>query len=171
MEFDSNFWVLVSFLLFVGLLAYFRVPGKVLAALDRRGENIGKELLEAKELRQEAQNLLASWRRRQKEAESEREEILAHANQEAERLVAETRAEMSLYAERQLAMTEARIAQSRRRAEAELRDMAVEAAVQAVRAVLQDGAARPPEEDAVEADMQALAQALQESVAGRGREV
>ena len=45
MEFDSNFWVLVSFLLFVGLLAYFRVPGRLTAALDRRGEKICRNII------------------------------------------------------------------------------------------------------------------------------
>ena len=170
MELDSNFWVLVSFLLFVGLLFHFRVPGKVLAALDRRGADIDRELTEAKELRQEAQNMLAAWRRRQKEAEGDRETILSQANAEAERLVAEARAEMRLYGERQSAMAEARIRQSRRRAEEELRGMAVEAAVQAARAVLREGAAGAPNDDALEADIRTLAGALESGAMGRGRE-
>lgn len=170
MAFDSNFWVLVSFLLFVGLLAYFRVPAKVLAALDKRGADIDRELTEAKQLRQEAQNMLAAWRRRQKEAEDEREAILTQANRDAERLVADARAEMRRHADRQMAMAEARIRQSKLRAEAELRGMAVEAAVQAVRAVLQSGEAGTPDEAAEDADIEALAEALRTSV-GQRREM
>ena len=163
MSLDSSFWVLVSFLLFVGLLFWFRVPPKVLAALDKRAANISKELEEARELRQEAQNMLASWNRRQKQAEAEKEEIIAQANREAERLLAEARTAMAVQAERQRNMNEARIRQAGLRAEAELRAAAVEAAVQAARAVLQEGTGAP-DDTALEADFQALAKALPESL-------
>ena len=159
MTFDSSFWVLVSFLLFVGLLFWFRVPSRVLEALDKRAAGIGRELDEARELRQEAQNMLASWNLRQKQAEAEKEEIVAQAGREAERLLAEARTAMAVQAERQRKMNEARIRQAGLRAEAELRGVAVEAAVRAVRAVLREGAS-VPDDAALEADFQALAQAL-----------
>ena len=170
MSFDSSFWVMVSFLLFVGMLFYFRVPSRAIGALDQRAENIGKELQEAKELRQEAQNLLASYRRKQKEAESETEEILAQANREAERLVAESREEMVLQSERQLAMTEARIHQSEMRAKAELRSMAVSVAVDAARRVLQEQATQAPSDASLEESIRTLSHALPEGLA-RARDV
>ena len=164
MEFDSNFWVLLSFLLFVGLLLYFRVPAMALAALDKRAAGIDRELREAKHLRHEAQNMLAAWRRRQKEAESERADILSQAEAEAERLAEESRAAMSRHAERQAALAEARIRQSAARAEAEMRALAVETAVEAARLILRDARLGFPQSTSLEAEFRPLVEAV---VSGR----
>ena len=164
MEFDSNFWVLLSFLLFVGLLLYFRVPAMALAALDKRAAGIDRELREAKQLRHEAQNMLAAWRRRQKEAENERAEILSQAEAEAERLAEESRAAMARHAERQAALAEARIRQSTARAEAEMRALAVETAVEAARLILRDARLDLPQSASLEAEFRPLVEAL---VSGR----
>ncbi len=50
-----EFWVAVSFVMFVGLLIYLGVPGKITAALDARADRIANELAEANRLREEAQ--------------------------------------------------------------------------------------------------------------------
>lgn len=157
---DSSFWVLISFLLFVGLVSYFRIPRKVLDALDKRGTGISNELHEAKALRQEAQNMLASYRRKQKEAEKETEEILAQAEREADRLVTEGRAEIDLHTKRQIAMTDERIRQSQQRAEAELRSLAVETAVQAAQTILREQAASTTGDATIEESIRALSKAL-----------
>ena len=41
---DPGFWVGVSFLLFVALIIYLKVPGKVTKALDDRADGIREEL-------------------------------------------------------------------------------------------------------------------------------
>ena len=38
--FDATFWVAVSFVIFFGLLIYFKVPQKVKTALDENIKNI-----------------------------------------------------------------------------------------------------------------------------------
>ena len=164
MSFDSSFWVLTSFVLFVGLVCYFRVPWRIIEALDARAAGIGKELQEATELRQEAQNVLASYRRKQKEAESETEEILAQANREADRLVEETRAQIAAASQRSLEMTLARIERAELRASEELRALAVEAAVEAVRSILQENMAQIPNDASIEESIKALAKALPQGV-------
>ena len=50
---DANFWVAVTFFAFVGLVFYFGVPGMVISALDKRSDDIAKELEEARKLAQE----------------------------------------------------------------------------------------------------------------------
>ncbi|MCY4034981.1 MAG: F0F1 ATP synthase subunit B [Hyphomicrobiales bacterium] len=164
MSFDSSFWVLVSFLLFVGLVFYFRIPWRVLEALDARAANIGKELREATELRQDAQNTLASYRRKQKEAESETEEILAQANREAERLAEEMRAQIAATSQRSLEMTLARIERAELRASEELRALAVEAAVEAVRSILQENTIQVSSDASIEESIAALSKALPQGV-------
>lgn len=164
MSFDSSFWVLTSFVLFVGLICYFRVPWRVLEALDARAAGIGKELQEAMELRQEAQNVLASHRRKQKEAESETEEILAQANREAERLVEETRAQIAAASQRALEMTLARIERAELRASEELRALAVESAIEAVHSILQENITHVSSDASIEESIATLSKALPQGV-------
>ena len=53
------FWALVSLFIFIGIVIYYGVPGMIVRALDGRADRIGKELDEARQLREEAQALLA----------------------------------------------------------------------------------------------------------------
>ena len=64
---NTNFVVLLAFLLFVGLLIYLKVPGKLNGMLDERANGIQSELDEARSLREEAQSILAEYERKQKE--------------------------------------------------------------------------------------------------------
>ncbi len=66
---DATFWALVGLLIFIGIIAYAKVPGMISGALDKRADQIRNELEEAKKLREEAQQLLAEYQRKRKEAE------------------------------------------------------------------------------------------------------
>ena len=52
--------------------------------LDERADKIGKELAEAKKLREEAQALLAEYQKKRVEAEKDAANIVAQAKVEAE---------------------------------------------------------------------------------------
>ena len=47
MNLDATFWVAVSFVLFVGVLLYFKVPQKIFTALDESINKIKKDIEEA----------------------------------------------------------------------------------------------------------------------------
>jgi F-type H+-transporting ATPase subunit b len=66
MEFiyEAEFWVAVSFFIFIGVLLYLGVHKRVASALDARALRIGKELDEARRLREEAERLLVDYRRK-----------------------------------------------------------------------------------------------------------
>ena len=66
---NTDFVVLVSFLIFIGILFYFKVPAMIGGLLDKRAATIKSELEEARALREEAQTLLASYERKQKEVQ------------------------------------------------------------------------------------------------------
>ncbi len=57
---NTNFVVLIAFLVFVGILVWKKVPGMLGRMLDDRAQMIRNELDEARLLREEAQSLLAS---------------------------------------------------------------------------------------------------------------
>lgn len=80
---NTDFIVLLGFLLFIAVLFYFKVPGILAGLLDKRADQIKSELDEAKSLREEAQALLASYERKQKEVQVQADRIVATAKSEA----------------------------------------------------------------------------------------
>ena len=55
MTIDATFWVAISFILFIGLLIYFKIPQKVNEILNQLIFNIKNEIDESEKLRNEAQ--------------------------------------------------------------------------------------------------------------------
>src|SRR5262245_38010927 len=133
---EAEFWVAIAFLIFVGVLAYFRIHNRAVEALDQRSARIRAELDEARRLKQEAQALLAEYQRRQHEAESEAAAIIAGAKAEAERLAAEAKVRMEDFLARRTRMAETKIAQAEAQALADVRSAAAEAAVAAAEKIL-----------------------------------
>ena len=136
---NTDFVVLLAFLLFIGILVYFKVPTMVGGMLDKRAEGIKSELDEAKALREEAQSLLASYERKQKEVAEQSERIVAHAKEEAEIAAAQARKDLEASIERRLAAAEEQIASAEAAAVKDVRDSAVNAAVAAAGEVIAKG--------------------------------
>lgn len=132
----AEFWVLASFVLFVGLLLYLRLPAKVASALDQRAARIAKELDEAHRLREEAQALLAEYERKRRDAEKEAEAIIVQAEAEAEAYTHETRRKLAETVERRSRMAEEKIAQAEAQAIKEVRAVASELAIAAAQRII-----------------------------------
>ncbi len=128
---DPTFWVAVCVLLFLAVLVWkgaFKAMG---TALDDRADKIKAELDEARRLREEAQALLASYQRKQKEAEEQAEGIVQQARKDAESMAARSRAELKERLDRRAAQAEAKIATAEAQALAEVRAKAADLAVSA----------------------------------------
>ncbi len=132
---SAEFWVAVAFVIFVGVLARF-AWGHAITGLDQRAANIKNELDEAVRLREEAQELLAGYRRKQHDAEQEATDIIAHAEAEASRIRAEAKQELASAIRRRTDAAMAKIDQAEAQALAEVRDAAVDVAVAAARTML-----------------------------------
>jgi len=128
---DPTFWVAVAFVIFFILLIWLKVPGTIATQLDKRAEQIEAEIREAEKLREEAQELLASYQRKQREAESEIERITNAAKEETARMQKNgaERLEQSLARREKLAKD--RIAQAESQAIDEIRRIAVDMAMNA----------------------------------------
>ena len=72
---NTDFIVLLSFLGFIGVLVYFKVPGLIGGLLDKRAEGIRNDLDEARRLREEAQEIYASYERRSREVKGQADQI------------------------------------------------------------------------------------------------
>jgi F-type H+-transporting ATPase subunit b len=132
----AEFWVAVSFVIFLGLIVYLEVPGKVASALDARAERIGKELADAQRLREEALALLADYERKREEAEKEAQDIIAQARTEAEEYAAETRRKLAETIERRTLHAEQKIAQAEAQAMKEVRAAATDLAIAAASRII-----------------------------------
>jgi F-type H+-transporting ATPase subunit b len=133
---ETENWVALAFLLFLGLLAYLGVHRKVTDSLDQRQARIRGELDEAHRLKNEAHALFAEFERKGREAESEAEAIIAGAKAEAERIAAEAKTKMEEFVARRTKMAEAKIAQAEAQALADVRSAAADAAVAAAEKIL-----------------------------------
>lgn len=147
MEFlnDTNIVVSIAFAAFVGVLLYVRVPGKVTTMLDARADGIRSELDEARALREEAQTLLASYERKQKEVAGQTAEIIANAKAEARAAAEVAKEDLKRSIERRLKTADEQISAAEDRALRDVRDRAIAVAVAAAGEVI---AAKIPQADA-----------------------
>jgi len=132
---DPTFWVAVSFVLFVVLVARM-VWQKATTALDARADEIRRRLEEAQSLREEAQAAKANYQRLQRDALKEAEAILAHAREEAKRMREEAavKTQAALARREQLAIE--KIAAAEAKALQDVREQMVDLAMAATRQLI-----------------------------------
>ena len=135
---DATFWALVALIIFVAILVYVKAPSKLGESLDKRAERIRNELDEARRLREEAQQLLADYQRKRREAEQEAKDLVEAAKREAKAIVAEAKQKTEEYVARRTALAEQKIAQAERDAVSEVRARAVDVAVAAAGKLIAD---------------------------------
>ncbi|MCJ2131830.1 ATP F0F1 synthase subunit B [Methylobacterium sp. E-045] len=135
---DAEFWVAVAFVLFMGVV--WKVGGfaQITKALDTRGRRVRSELDEARRLREEAATVLADYKKRRAQAESEAAAIVAGAREEAKRIADEGHARLNEFIARRTKSAETKIAQAEVQATAQVRAAAADAAVKVSEVVLRE---------------------------------
>ena len=133
---NTDFIVLLAFILFLVILAYFKVPTMIAGMLDKRAEDIRSELDEARRLREEAQEVLASYERKLREVEGQANQIVEHAKTEAREAADQAKGQIESSIERRLQAAQDRIASAEATAIREVRDRAAEIAVSAAGEVI-----------------------------------
>jgi F-type H+-transporting ATPase subunit b len=118
------------------MLVSMKVPATVGKALDDRAAGIRKDLDDAARLRKEAEQLLADYQRKAREAEAEAKSIIEAAKREAENLAAETKKALAESIERRTKLAEDKIARAEAQAVSEVRATAVDVAVSAAETLL-----------------------------------
>ena len=132
---DAEFWVLLAVVVF--LIIVWK-PGRraIIGALDARAQRIKQELDAARNLREEAQQALAAYRKRQQEGAAEAQSIITHAKEEAERIAAQSLRDLDETLRRRQVLAQERIVQEEAKALAEIRSIAVDVAISAARQVI-----------------------------------
>lgn len=132
---DTNFWVLISFVILLIIFIRYGLDG-ILGMLDQRTEEIRDELDEAEQLRIEAQEMLADYKRKQQNAEDEASRILDEAKEKAKRLVDQAEKELEKAIERQKKQAEERIASAQQQALIDIRNDVSNIAIRASQNIL-----------------------------------
>lgn len=142
--FSADFWTLsntdlivaIAFIAFIGVLVYFNVPGMITKMLDDRAAGIQSDIDEARALREEAQTLLASYERKQREVQEQADHIVRQAKADAEAAADKARDDLKVAVARRMAAATEQIASAEASAVKEVRDTAAVVAVQAARDVI-----------------------------------
>ena len=82
---DATFWVAISFLIFIVLLIYFKIPSKIKGSLDENINLIIKQVEESEKLKEAAKNRLAEQEKKLDLSKSEITKLIQEANENAEK--------------------------------------------------------------------------------------
>tara|TARA_B100000676_G_scaffold201759_1_gene198137 strand:+ start:155 stop:652 length:498 start_codon:yes stop_codon:yes gene_type:complete len=136
MTIDATFWVAISFVLFIGLLVYFKIPQKVNEILNQLILNIKNEIDESEKLRNEAKNLLDKSQKKLDSANSEALKITDQAKKDSENLVIEINEKFHKSAEIKKKLAEVKISQMKEAALKEIKDNSIKIAVDSVKKII-----------------------------------
>jgi F-type H+-transporting ATPase subunit b len=125
---ESEFWVGLALLVFLGLLLFLGVHKLAARGLDAQAAKIRGELAEAERLRKEAEDLLANIRTQRADAERAAAEMLANAEVEARRIEADASAKLEEQVKRRGELAQRKIAQAEARAAADVKAAAADLA-------------------------------------------
>jgi len=148
MEFGATFFVAVSFVIFVALA--FKPVGKFLTgALDERARKIKDELGEALRLKEEAQALLASYQRKQREVADQSEQILAEAEKEAERILKDSSRELEEALNKRVDVAMQKIANYEAAVIQQVKNNSIDIAISTVRSVIMENLTKDAADDLI----------------------
>ena len=136
MTIDATFWVAISFLLFIGLLVYFKFPQKVNEILNQLILNIKKEIDESEKLRNEAKTLLDNSQSKLDSASEETNKIIEQAKKDSESLVIEINEKFHKSAEIKKKLAETKITQMKEAAIKEIKDTSIKIDVDSVKKII-----------------------------------
>ena len=133
---DATFWVAVSFILFIGLLVYFKIPKKVNEILNKLITDIKNEIDESEKLRNEAKILLDNSQAKLDGASNETKKIIDQAKKDSEKLVIEMNEKFHKSAEIKKKLAETKISQMKDAAIKEIKDISIRIAVNSVKKII-----------------------------------
>ena len=133
---DSTFWVAVSFIIFFGILIYFKIPHKVNEILNKLISEIKNEIDESEKLRTEAKTLLDNAQNKLDTAQTVSNEILDEAKKDSDKLIIELNDKFHKSSEIKKNSAENKINQMKDSAIKEIRDASIKIAVDSVKNIL-----------------------------------
>ena len=135
---DATFWVAISFIIFLGVLIYFKIPQKVIVILNENINSIKHEIGNAEALKEESKDILSEYEKKISNAKVEVKAMLDEATDEAEKDVLKTNEEFHILMENRKKNTEALIKQMKNQALMDIKNASVKIAINSVEALLKN---------------------------------
>ena len=136
MSFDATFWVAVSFVIFFGILVYFKIPKKINELLGNMITDIKKEIDESEKLRSETKNMLDEAQTKLDTADKEVNKILMQAKDDGEKLVLEMNEKFHNSSEIKKNAAQQKINQMKENAIKEIKNTSIKIAVESVKKII-----------------------------------
>ncbi len=152
---DESLWVAISFGVFVALV-WKKAGSAISAALDKRTEDIRKNLDEAKALREEAQVELQKYQRLQREASDQAAEIISNAEKAAFQIEENAKVSAEASIKRRKDQAESKIMALEAEAMAEIRNRAAELATVAAASIISDNMDKAASNKLLKADIASI---------------
>jgi len=125
---NTDFVVAIAFVIFVGVLVYFKVPRIIGNLLDKRADTIRNEIDEAHRLLEEAKTLLAKLEREHKENIEKAKNIINDAELTSKKVLEDSKSEIKDAVARKLQMAERQIQTNEKEVIKSIKDDLIEAA-------------------------------------------
>ena len=135
---DATFWVTISFLIFLGILVYFKIPQKIKEVLEQNILNIKNQINEAEKLKEDAKNILIEQEKKISNSKNEVKEMINKANEDAEKNVIRVNKEFHNLMENKKKNVEQRIGQLKNQAEKDIKNASVKIALESVEKLIKN---------------------------------
>ena len=138
MMIDATFWVMISFFVFIGLLIYFKIPQKIKTTLEGNINSIKNQINEAGKLKEDAKNILTEHEKKISNSKFEVKQMLAKANEEAEKNVIKVNDDFHNLMESRKRNAEERIKQIKNQAMKDIKNASVKIAIDSVEKLIKN---------------------------------
>ena len=138
MMIDATFWVMISFFVFIGLLIYFKIPQKIKTTLEENINSIKNQINEASKLKEDAKNILTEHEKKISNSKFEVKQMLAKANEEAEKNVIKVNDDFHNLIESRKRNAEERIKQIKSQAMKDIKNASVKIAIDSVEKLIKN---------------------------------
>ena len=138
MNIDATFWVAVSFLIFVGLIFYLKVPQKIGRSLDESIKKIKEEIDNAEKLKDEAKNILGEYESKVGKSKEEIKNLIHKAEKQAEANIIKTNEEFHNIVENRKKAAEEKIKQMKTQAIKDVKNSSVDIAIRSVEKIIKN---------------------------------
>jgi F-type H+-transporting ATPase subunit b len=138
MTIDATFWVAISFLIFCGLLVYFKIPQKVKSLLDGNIENIKNQINDAEKLKEEAKILLSDHEKKMSSSKNEIKLMIDKVNNESEKTIIKNTEEFHKLMDSRKKNADEKVKQMKNQAIKDIKNASVKITIRAVERLLKN---------------------------------
>ena len=138
MTIDATFWVAISFLIFLGLILYFKIPSKVKSILNEKINYIKNQINDAEKLKDEAKNILSEHEKKISNSKAEIKRMIDKANEEVEKNILKSNSNFHTLMDNRKKNAENRIKQMKSQAVKDIKNTSVKIAIESVERLLKN---------------------------------